>query len=106
MNNEDDHQQQQQWGTWEDLLLAFAVNRHGSGAWDSIAVELQKRTSASMSAQSCRIKYLDLRRRYGGVDGGDDGSAVTLLEDLRKVRVEELRREVERYDLNIEYDLV
>ncbi|KAL8459834.1 hypothetical protein ACS0TY_031663 [Phlomoides rotata] len=105
------------WGTWEELLLAFAVNRHGTGAWDSIASELRKRTSDSnlaLTAQNCRLKYIDLKRRFvatnGDLDdydaGRDDKSnveeSVPLLEELRKLRVAELRREVQRYDLNIE----
>ncbi|XP_057768782.1 uncharacterized protein LOC130988848 [Salvia miltiorrhiza] len=104
------------WGTWEELLLAFAVNRHGTAAWDSIASELQKRTSdpnLCLTAHNCRSKYLDLKRRFvirngdlEGEDGRDEKSNVEesapLLEELRKLRVAELRREVQRYDLNIE----
>ncbi|KAK6126869.1 hypothetical protein DH2020_039392 [Rehmannia glutinosa] len=105
------------WGTWEELLLAFAVNRHGTAAWESIASELQKRTSdpnLSLTAQNCRLKYLDLKRRFvapnDDLDDGDDGrdgksnvdESAPLLEELRKLRVAELRREVQRYDLNIE----
>lgn len=101
------------WGTWEELLLAFAVNRHGTAAWDSIATELQKRISdpnLGLTAHTCRSKYLDLKRRFLVRNGdleGDDKSGVEesapLLEELRKLRVAELRREVQRYDLNIEY---
>ncbi|GER39922.1 DNA-binding bromodomain-containing protein [Striga asiatica] len=111
------------WGTWEELILAFAVNRHGTASWDSIASELRKRTSEpnlSYTPNICRSKYLDLKRRFvvapnrdsdataGGGDGksGGDESAAPLLEELRKLRVAELRREVERYDLNIEYCFV
>ncbi|KAK4392417.1 hypothetical protein Sango_2019500 [Sesamum angolense] len=106
------------WGTWEELLLAFAVNRHGTGtaAWDSIASELRKRTSdpnLSLTPHHCRLKYLDLKRRYVAPNDDfdedeprDDKSnveeSVPLLEELRKLRVAELRREVQRYDLNIE----
>ncbi|KAL3623785.1 hypothetical protein CASFOL_032601 [Castilleja foliolosa] len=101
------------WGTWEELILAFAVNRHGTAYWDPIASELQKRTTnpnLSFTAQNCRLKYLDLRRRFvaapnDDVDGGKSSveeSAAPLLEELRKLRVAELRREVQRYDLNIE----
>lgn len=101
------------WGTWEELLLAFAVNRHGTAAWDSIASELQKRTSdpsLCLTAHDCRSKYLDLKRRFlvrNGDFEGEKSSAeeesAPLLEELRKLRVAELRREVQRYDLNIEY---
>lgn len=101
------------WGTWEDLLLAFAVNRHGSRAWDAIASELQKCTpfpaALSLTPQNCRSKFLDLKRRFLGdpPDEDDDKAdalvSVPLLEELRKLRVAELRREVQRYDINIEY---
>lgn len=107
------------WGTWEELLLAFAVNRHGTAtaSWDSIASELRKRTSDSnlaLTAHNCRLKYIDLKRRFVAANGDlDDDDArddksnveesVPLLEELRKLRVAELRREVQRYDLNIEY---
>ncbi|PAL65070.1 hypothetical protein CEJ83_20735, partial [Acinetobacter baumannii] len=52
-------QQQQQWGTLEELLLACAVNRHGTRSWDSIAMEVQNRSSAlsSLTPQSCRDKF-------------------------------------------------
>ncbi|KAL3625508.1 hypothetical protein CASFOL_030962 [Castilleja foliolosa] len=98
------------WGTWEELILAFAVNRHGTASWDSIASELQKRASdpnLSLTAHNCRSKYLDLKRRFvaasnDDADGGKSESAAPLLEELRKLRVAELRREVQRYDLNIE----
>ncbi|CAA0829908.1 DNA-binding bromodomain-containing protein [Striga hermonthica] len=106
------------WGTWEELILAFAVNRHGTASWDSVASELQKRTSdpnLPLTAHDCRSKYLDLKRRFpvapnhvsdggggGDVKSGAEESAAPLLEELRRLRVAELRREVERYDLNIE----
>ncbi|KAG6411014.1 hypothetical protein SASPL_129088 [Salvia splendens] len=100
------------WGTWEELLLAFAVNRHGTAAWDSIASELQKRTSdpnLCLTAHNCRSRYLDLKRRFvvrnGDLEGEEKSNveeSAPLLEELRKLRVAELRREVQRYDLNIE----
>ncbi|PKU69144.1 uncharacterized protein LOC110101258 [Dendrobium catenatum] len=105
------------WGTWEELLLACAVNRHGTRSWDSVAMEIQARSPFSdlLTPQSCRQRYLDLKRRFesGGegirekVDaaggGGDSGSSadVPWLEELRKLRMAELRREVEQYDVSI-----
>lgn len=122
------------WGTWEELLLACAVNRYGTTNWDSVALEIQKRHSSSSTTTSssllltpcnCQIKYLELTRRFFskinppnksdadeeeddvvGVGAGITAAAdesVPLLEELRKLRVAELRREVERYDLSIVY---
>ncbi|CAL9088442.1 unnamed protein product [Musa acuminata var. zebrina] len=98
------------WGTWEELLLACAVNRHGTRRWDSVSMEIQSRTTAShhVTAQGCRQRFRDLQRRFGA--GGDnDGSDadpdppadVPWLEELRKLRVAELRCELERCDLSI-----
>nr|XP_016472903.1 PREDICTED: uncharacterized protein LOC107794870 [Nicotiana tabacum] len=108
-------EEESRWGTWEELLLACAVNRYGTKSWDSVAVELQKRSTAParlLSPHNCRLKYLDLKRRYsnkcngnGNVNDDDEDKektvCVPLLEELRKLRVAELRREVERYDLSI-----
>ncbi|PKA51073.1 hypothetical protein AXF42_Ash010513 [Apostasia shenzhenica] len=105
------------WGTWEELLLACAVNRHGTRSWDSVAMEIQARSPFSdlFTPQSCRQRYIDLRRRFesngSGIKndadddscGGDSGSPAEIpwLEELRKLRMAELRREVERYDASI-----
>ncbi|XP_020592845.1 uncharacterized protein LOC110033262 [Phalaenopsis equestris] len=109
------------WGTWEELLLACAVNRHGTRSWDSIAMEIRTRSSFSdlLTPQSCRQRYLDLKRRFesggdgiretadqpadvagGGGDGGSPAD-VPWLDELRKIRMAELRREVDRYDVSI-----
>ena len=92
------------WGTLEELLLACAVNRHGSENWDSIAVELQRRASrhhlrSFYSPQNCKQKYRDLRRRFDGGYGGDEK---VMVDELKRLRVDELRREVERRDVSIE----
>ncbi|KAL6858998.1 hypothetical protein ACP4OV_018000 [Aristida adscensionis] len=104
------------WGTWEELLLACAVRRHGTGSWDSVAMEVQARcpspAAASLTPASCRLRYRVIHRRFaaaadenGGGDGGDEdpdaAAAAEWVEELRKLRVAELRREVERYDLSI-----
>ncbi|KAK5803928.1 uncharacterized protein LOC108457025 [Gossypium arboreum] len=103
--------EKQTWGTWEELLLACAVHRHGSNSWDSVAMELQKRTSTFQhlffTPLSCQQKFQDLKRRFA--ENGDDDettnnistSAVPWLDELRKLRVAELRREVQQYDLSI-----
>ncbi|URE29524.1 BROMO [Musa troglodytarum] len=98
------------WGTWEELLLACAVSRHGTRRWDSVSMEIQSRTAAShlVTPQGCRQRFRDLQRRFGA--GGDnDGSDadpdppadVPWLEELRRLRVAELRGELERCDLSI-----
>ncbi|XP_019168125.1 PREDICTED: uncharacterized protein LOC109163870 [Ipomoea nil] len=106
------------WSTWEELLLAFAVKRHGLKDWDSVAMELQNRCSipAVITAQICKDKYHDLHRRFmnndaaadgdaeaGRVGGGvGDAIAIPWLEELRQLRVAELKQEVHRYDLSIQ----
>lgn len=100
------------WGTREELLLACAVSRHGTQSWDSVAMEVQTRSPFSLvlDPQTCRRRYHALQRRFTaeerGIGGGDAGdgvgsSAIPLLEELRKLRVAELRREVESYDVSI-----
>ncbi|XP_052175905.1 uncharacterized protein LOC127790427 isoform X1 [Diospyros lotus] len=99
------------WGTWEELLLACAVHRYGTNSWDSVAGEVQRRSSASavLSPDHCKKKYQDLKRRFSHQNGtvsprdGDDNKAdaVPWLDELRKLRVAELRRELERCDLSI-----
>lgn len=107
------------WGTWEELLLACAVSRHGTASWDSVAMEVQSRSpsaAAGLTPTSCRLRFRLLHRRFA--DGGEDPDAAAVngdggeedpdaaaadgwVEVLRKLRVAELRREVERYDLSI-----
>lgn len=148
------------WSTWEELLLASAVKRHGLKDWDTVARELQNRhrhrSSSSLpptlfTAQICKNKFKHLRRRFtnnhrsasnntavtagaggvgggggesennelpreaqsddddendglgggGGGGGGGEGDCFPWLEELRKLRVAELKQEVHRYDLSI-----
>ncbi|CAH8362125.1 unnamed protein product [Eruca vesicaria subsp. sativa] len=93
----------QTWSTWEELLLACAVHRHGTDSWDSVAGEINKQNSSPrpLTGLDCRNKYNDLKRRFSP-EGGETVSEISWwLEELRKLRVDELRREVERYDLSI-----
>ena len=98
------------WGTLEELVLACAVRRHGTASWDSVAVEVQSRSSPSAAARltpnSCRLRYRLLHRRFAAGadedgDGEPDSAADAWVEELRKLRVAQLRREVEQYDLSI-----
>ncbi|KAF0929222.1 hypothetical protein E2562_016451 [Oryza meyeriana var. granulata] len=109
------------WGTLEELLLACAVSRHGTGSWDSVAMEVQMRSPLAarpgLTPTSCRLRFRQLHRRFSiGGDGaaagegdeedeaaeGPDASAADgWMDELRRLRVAELRREVERCDLSI-----
>ncbi|OMP07312.1 hypothetical protein COLO4_07451 [Corchorus olitorius] len=108
MAKSDNFPEKQTWGTWEELLLACAVHRYGPDSWDSVAMELQKRTSTlqhlSLTPLSCQQKFQDLKRRFAENDigGGDDAkatnnkvstTAVPWVDELRKLRVAELRHE-------------
>ncbi|KAA8515723.1 hypothetical protein F0562_018666 [Nyssa sinensis] len=100
------------WTTWEELLLACAVKRHGLKDWDSVAMELQNRSALPLflTARNCKNKYDDLKRRFMDntndehriTEGGDEADCIPWLEELRKLRVAELKQEVHRYDLSIQ----
>ena len=106
--NGNQYQISQVWGTWEELLLTCAVKRHGSKDWDSVAKEVVSRSSLDASAPSCRLKYQDLKRRFrdsvddDGGRGNSDGE-IPWLEQLRSLRVAELRRDAQRCDESILY---
>lgn len=98
------------WGTWEELLLACAVNRHGTLSWDSVSAEVRSRSPYAhlLTADNCRHRYRLLKRRFSsagdGIDGVDEEEPaveIPWLDELRKLRVAELRREVQRYDVSI-----
>lgn len=95
----------QPWGTLEELLLACAVNRHGTKSWDSIAMEVQNRTSSAflLTPENCKHKFDDLKRRFmmSDKDNNDDESSSAMVDQLKRIRVDELRREVRRRDVSI-----
>ncbi|GLT76559.1 hypothetical protein SLA2020_482120 [Shorea laevis] len=96
----------QPWGTLEELLLASAVNRHGTKSWDCVATELHNRRSSAvawLTPQRCKEKFNDLKRRFMSQNDADSSSSslVPLVDQLRRIRVEELRREVQRRDNSI-----
>ncbi|KAI4333187.1 hypothetical protein L6164_018025 [Bauhinia variegata] len=110
MEKHNNQEKKQTWGTWEELLLASAVNRHGFKDWDTIAMEVQTRTTLPhllTTARNCEQKFQDLKRRFTTQcnndvpNGTDKVDHVPWLEELRKLRVAELRREVQRYDVSI-----
>ncbi|GMY16435.1 DNA-binding bromodomain-containing protein, putative [Fagus crenata] len=47
--------EKQTWGMWEELLLACAVHRYDTESWDSVSMEIQKRSSKL---------YYHLQRRF------------------------------------------
>ncbi|CAM6071867.1 unnamed protein product [Sphagnum tenellum] len=89
------------WGTCEELLLVSAVRRHGTSNWNLIASELKDRAiSLSVcpvyfSEEACKQKYDSLRGRYGSSNN------MHWFEELRKLRVAHLKRELELYDGSI-----
>ncbi|KAK9123074.1 hypothetical protein Sjap_012676 [Stephania japonica] len=109
------------WGTWEELLLACAVSRHGTKNWDAVAMEVRARTSAPhflLTPHNCNQRYHDLHRRFAKPknhdesderrevvdDEGvrdDDDDEMPWLEELRRRRVAELKLEVQRSDVSI-----
>ncbi|RZC77408.1 hypothetical protein C5167_001539 [Papaver somniferum] len=112
------------WGTWEELLLACAVKRHGTNNWESVANEIKNKKSSSnfiVTPQNCKQKYHDLHQRFmvnsedvvdseiidhhknDGMDDNlnHDNSRIPWLDELRKLRVAELRREVQEHDVSI-----
>ncbi|RLN36051.1 hypothetical protein C2845_PM03G01610 [Panicum miliaceum] len=97
------------WGTLEELLLACAVTRHGTASWDSVAMEVQTRSPLAarpgLTPHSCHLRFRHLHRRFSaGSDGEDDPDASAAegwVDELRRLRVAELRRDVERCDLSI-----
>ncbi|CAN8286487.1 unnamed protein product [Cochlearia groenlandica] len=112
---EEEEDKSQAWGTWEELLLACAVKRHGFTDWISVATEVRSRSSISgffTSANNCQQKYLDLKRRFlesavadvndvAAAEGDGGEEKLPWLEQLRSLRVAELRREVQQYDESI-----
>jgi len=107
------------WGTLEELLLACAVTRHGTGSWDSVAMEVQTRSPVAarpgLTPHSCRLRFRHLHRRFSTVGSGgeeaeaeedpDASAAEGWVDELRRLRVAELRRDVERCDLSIGYGI-
>ncbi|KAM1306397.1 hypothetical protein ACFX2H_008789 [Malus domestica] len=96
------------WGTWEELLLACAVHRFGTQSWDSVATELRKRSSNLhlLTPHACKRKFHDLRRHFNHSDNvsaasNDDKYPIPWLHQLRQRRLDELRRELQRYDRSI-----
>ncbi|KAL6273100.1 hypothetical protein ACE6H2_023792 [Prunus campanulata] len=95
------------WGTWDELLLACAVHRFGTQSWDAVATELRKRSSNLhlLNPQACKRKFHELRRRFSHNDAAsdkdDDTPPIPWLDQLRQRRLDELRRELQRYDHSV-----
>ncbi|KAJ8545567.1 hypothetical protein K7X08_018150 [Anisodus acutangulus] len=83
------------WGTWEELILGGAVRRHGTRDWNVVASELRARTIYlyCFTPEACKARYEELRKRYSG--------CTAWFEELRKQRVEELKRELVRSESSI-----
>lgn len=89
------------WGTWEELLLAFAVNRYGTSSWDSVSFEISKRCSTltSLTPLNCMLRFNHLKLRYK--DHIPEDNYTPWLHDLRNRRIAELKNQLEHYDLSI-----
>ncbi|KAI5056445.1 hypothetical protein GOP47_0028263 [Adiantum capillus-veneris] len=90
------------WGTWEELLLGSAVLKHGADNWALVSEELQSRAPASFSftPEACRAGYHAIQLRFGA-DAGREGGSTQWYEELRRLRVAHLKRELEQYDTSI-----
>ncbi|KAL6129864.1 hypothetical protein ACLB2K_068246 [Fragaria x ananassa] len=96
------------WGTWEELLLACAVKRHGVDDWESVAMEVQGKTSLPQlltTAFNCKLKYHDLQRRFhqhqAAANDDDDPDPIPWLHHLKNLRLAQLRQDLHRYDVSI-----
>ncbi|PQQ12870.1 uncharacterized protein Pyn_36780 [Prunus yedoensis var. nudiflora] len=94
------------WGTLEELLLVCAVNRHGTKSWDSVAMEVQTKSTSTfastlLTAQDCRDKFDDLKRRFVSKNDNQSHCLGQMVDELRSLRVDELRHEVHRRDVSI-----
>ncbi|GAB4826899.1 hypothetical protein Ancab_033777 [Ancistrocladus abbreviatus] len=83
------------WGTWEQLILGGAVLRHGTNHWDIVASELHTRSLHPFlfTPEACKAKYEDLQLHYSG--------NTAWFEELRKQRVAELKRALEKSEDSI-----
>lgn len=66
-------------------------------------MEVSNRTStlSSLTSQNCIDKFDDLKRRFGFPTELQNDTASLLVDELRKLRVDELRREVHQRDVSI-----
>ncbi|XP_050387053.1 uncharacterized protein LOC126803311 [Argentina anserina] len=95
--------EKESWGTWEELLLACAVKRHGVDDWESVAMEVQGKTSLPQlhtTAYNCKRKYHDLQRRFHQADDDPDPT-IPWLPHLKNLRLAQLRQDLHRYDVSI-----
>ncbi|KAH7301570.1 hypothetical protein KP509_23G032600 [Ceratopteris richardii] len=91
------------WGTWEDLLLASAVLRHGIDNWSKVSLELQARAylvpASLFSAEACEVRFWILNSRFSSCSDNTvrDGK-IPWFEEVRKLRIAQLKRELEHHD--------
>lgn len=102
-NNHNNNTNKSKWGTWEELVLGSAVKKHGADNWDRVSLELQARKLAPyvFSSEDCKAKYHALQGRFQNSHGNSCSNSMPWLEELRKLRVAQLKRELERYDGSI-----
>lgn len=102
-NNNNNNNTKSKWGTWEELVLGSAVKKHGADNWDKVSLELQARKLSPyvFSSEDCKAKYHALQGRFKNSHGNSCSNSLPWLDELRKLRVAQLKRELERYDGSI-----
>ena len=94
---EEEEKEDVPWGTYEELLLACAVNRHGFNSWDSIA-----KNGLHFSPDDCRRKYHHLKRRFSTAQQYSEEDCLShIIKKLREIRVQQLKRDLLQHDLSI-----
>lgn len=92
----------------ENLLLASAVKKHGTDQWSLVSSELRALSHnpppAYFAPEACRFEFYAIKDRYSNTREereGDLGNDMPWFEELRKLRVDQLRKELQRHDTSI-----
>ncbi|KAL1802551.1 hypothetical protein ACET3Z_031198 [Daucus carota] len=109
IEGQNNNQSQSIWTTWEDLLLSSAVRRYGLSDWSTVATELQSRVNNNQfTPQFCADKFSDLKRRFDvsgdgeNVAGDGENVAVPWLDELKNLRIKELKEIVQGRGVSIQ----
>ncbi|KAM7265206.1 hypothetical protein ACFE04_002889 [Oxalis oulophora] len=93
------------WGIREEMLLGFAVKRHGLNNWNSVSMELLKVDEfnpALATPTQCKGKFKELSIKFQHlVSTNHDHIPPAWLEELKRLRIDELKGNIQRSDLNV-----